>query len=110
MPARLARHLEISLLPVKVVSDREFFLSHCHVGFLGVLGCELAFMSEKVIVLRGQVDHIDRRELLFDQVLPAEHHHLAWLLLRSERWLLLLLVNYTLVLAAENRGIIVGVR
>ena len=101
--------------PIQEVTDHEFVFAHGQKGRLGVLRGELTLVSwgakgEVHVLLGGEVDHIDRWELLFDQVLPAEHHHLAWLLLTSVRWLLLLLVNYTLVLAAENRGIIVGVR
>ena len=67
-------------------------------------------MGEEVVMLRRQVDHIDGWQLLFNQMLPAEYHNIAQLVLTSLCWLLLLLVNYTLVFTAENRRCIVRVR
>lgn len=67
-------------------------------------------MGEEIVMLRCQVDHIDRWKLLLYQMLPAEHHNVARLVLTSMSRLLLLLVNYTLVLTAENRRSIVRVR
>lgn len=67
-------------------------------------------MGEEIVMLRCQVDHIDRWKLLLNQMLPAEHHNVARLVLTSMRRLLLLLVNYTLVLTAENSRSIVRVR
>lgn len=67
-------------------------------------------MGEEVVMLRRQVDHIDRWELLLNQMLPAKHHNVAWLVLTSMRRLLLLLVNNTLVITTKNCRSIVRVR